>query len=322
MSTLLPSSAPAGAVLRVNVLEQCQLDCGYCRPGTATPTANQERLSSEHYARLARALQGLVRKVRFTGGEPLLRPDFVEVVSAFRAGLPGVALALTTNGARLLPKLDALVDAGLDSATVHVDSLRPDRYRALMGGGDLFAALEAALEAKAALSCVKLNVVVQRGLNEDELGDFLGWSARTGIEVRFIELMNTGSARDFTRAHFFSREEMLSMLAVHGAVDTLPRRHPGDPATLHAVAGVTFGIISSDSTPFCGACDRLRLSPGGELRGCMYERAGAPLGPLLRAHAPLADLRRLLTFACSQKRSYHPSREGDPAPFSMAQRGG
>lgn len=312
--------------LRVNVLEQCQLDCGYCKPGTATVTRAAERLSPEHYARLAQALAGLaplrVRKIRFTGGEPLVRPELVEVVSAFHAHLPQVPLALTTNGVQLARHLARLQDAGLSGATVHIDSLRQHRYRALMGDARVESVLEAVLEAKQALRSVKLNVVVQRGLNDDEVFDFLDWSVKSGVQVRFIELMNTGAARSFTQAHFLGRAELLERLSSRGPITHLARSHPADPASLHEVGGVTFGIISSDSSPFCGDCDRLRLSPGGLLRGCMYAAGGAPLGTLLRQTAPLTELRGLLRLALANKRSHHPALGGERASFSMAQVGG
>lgn len=319
--------ALAEFTLRVNVLEQCQLDCGYCRPGTATVTRSADRLQPEHYARLAQALGGLqplaVRKIRFTGGEPLLRADLPEIISAFHAHLPHVPLALTTNGVHLARHLDRLHVAGLSGATVHVDSLRQDRYAALMGGhARVDAVLASVEEAKHTLRSVKLNVVVQRGLNDDEVGDFLDWSAVTGVQVRFIELMNTGAARDFTGRHFVSRGELLRALERHGPVTTLPRAHPADPASLHEVGGVTFGIISSDSSPFCDDCDRLRLSPAGLLRGCMYARGGAPVGALLRESATLAEVRGLLRLALSQKQSHHPARGLERASFSMAQVGG
>jgi len=312
--------------LRVNVLEQCQLDCGYCRPGTAQPTPNAQRLTPAHYARLATALATLpsptLRKVRFTGGEPLLRDDFDHIVRAFRVALPGTPLAVTTNGQRLGPRLDALARAGLTGATVHVDSLRSDRYRQLMGPGEPDAVLATVLAARGVLEQVKLNVVVQRGLNDDELGDFLEWSSRTGVEVRFIELMNTGSARAFTREHFVSRAEILSRVGARAAVVELERDHPASPAARYIAGGVRFGVISSDSTPFCEACDRLRLSPSGALRGCLYEPEGAPLGPLLLGDRPAAEIGALIRLVGLTRRSWHPSAVTHRAPFSMAQVGG
>lgn len=305
--------------LRVNVGEQCQLECGYCRPSLAKVTAKSARLTPEHYARLAEALVELQpRKLRFTGGEPLLREELAEIVAGFRRWLPAVPLAVTTNGALLPARLPELVSAGLSSATVHVDSLRPERYRELMGGGELSLALEGVAAAKERLGRVKLNVVVQRGRNDDELDDFLDWSEREGVEVRFIELMNTGSAVEFTRAHFLSGAEVVRRLGGR----PVPRREPGDPAALFRVPGVTFGVIASDSAPFCGACDRLRLSASGVLRTCLYAPSGLDLGGLLRAGAGKRQLASALRVTLSMKRSHHPSQQVERAPFSMAAVGG
>lgn len=312
--------SPQRLTLRVNVGEQCQYDCGYCRPGLGrAPTRSSQRLQPAEYERLARLFGPLgVSKVRFTGGEPLLRPDFGEVVAAFHRALPEVTLALTTNGQRL----DALLDApppGLSAVTVHIDSLQPERYRRLMGEGDVGAVLTSVLRAKAIGLSTKLNVVVQRGLNDDELSDFLAWSCRADVEVRFIELMNTGSASDFTLAHFFAGAEVVSRLgATRGG-----RRSAADPACLYrAEDGTVFGLIASDTAPFCGDCARLRLSADGRLRGCLYEPDGAPLAGLLRGGASDAMLGALLESTVGAKRSHHPSLALPRSDFSMADLGG
>lgn len=304
--------------LRVNVGEQCQYDCGYCRPGLLrAPTGSKQRVQPAEYERLAPLFRG-VSKVRFTGGEPLLRPDLREVLWAFHRGLPDAALALTTNGQRL----DALLDSpppGLTAVTVHVDSLLPSRYQALMGKGDVSAVLGSVLRAKAIGLTTKLNVVVQRGLNDDELPDFLSWSRSAGIEVRFIELMNTGSASEFTRAHFIAGAEIVARLKAQ----RVGRRHPADPACLfRAPDGTVFGLIASDTAPFCQDCARLRLSADGRLRGCLYEPGGAPLAGLLRGGASDEMIRALVARAVTAKRSHHPSLALPRTAFSMADLGG
>ncbi|MDP1822312.1 MAG: radical SAM protein [Archangium sp.] len=315
-----PLSRNGSFTLRVNVGEQCQYDCGYCRPGLVrAPTGAAKRVQPTEYARLARLFGSLgVKKVRFTGGEPLLRPDFREVVAAFHGALPGATLALTTNGQRL----EALLDApppGLGAVTVHVDSLQPERYRRLMGEGDVRAVLASVVRARELGFATKLNVVVQRGLNDDELPDFLAWSRRADIEVRFIELMNTGSASEFTRAHFFSGAEVVSRL---GATQ-LGRKSAADPACLFRAAdGTVFGLIASDTAPFCADCARLRLSADGRLRGCLYEPEGAPLIGLLREGASDAMLGALMKRNVAAKQSHHPSLALPRGQFSMADLGG
>lgn len=309
--------------LRVSLLQRCQYDCAYCRPGSVTPRVpRQELLGAGEYHALAALLgEAGVTRVRFTGGEPLLRPDLPEIVGAFRAALPHADLAVTTNGQLLGEQLVPLARAGLRRATVHVDSLDPTRYRALMGNhAEVSGVLAAVLEARAALAQVKLNVVIQGGKNDDEIPAFLAWSATHGIEVRFIELMNTGSARAYTREVFFSGARILERA---GPVTRLPRREQSDPAALYRTAGgVTFGVIASDTEPFCGACNRLRLTCDGVLRGCLYQAGGVPLGAAARAGADQAELRRLIETARAGKRSHHPLRVQQRAPFSMAEAGG
>jgi cyclic pyranopterin phosphate synthase len=310
--------------LRVNLLEQCQLRCGYCLPGTVKPfTSPRHRLSVAEYSRIATCFQGLgLRKVRFTGGEPLLHPHLPGIVAAFRAALPQVRLAVTTNGLRLGARLDELVDAGLQGATVHLDSLRPARYRELMGEGDPAAALAAVVKARARLETVKLNCVVQRDRNVDELWHFLELSRELGVEVRFIELMNTGSAVLYTRKAFVSGAEIVRHVARHEPVAPLPRRHPADPSALYRTAsGITFGVIASDTAPFCSDCDRLRLTPDGRLRGCLYEAGGLPLAEALRG-ANTAVGTALVAQALRSKRSHHPSALAPRVPFSMSEAGG
>lgn len=314
----------AGYVLRVNVLEQCQYRCPYCLPGAVSPyTPNARRLSPQQYERLGRVFLAFgIRKVRFTGGEPLLREDLPEIVSAFREAMPGAELAVTTNGEHLAARLEALIAAGLCRATVHIDSLNPARYRALMGEGDLAAILQTVLHARTVLEDVKVNAVIQRGANDDEIPAFLEWSRRTGVQVRFIELMNTGSAVLYTRKAFCSGAEIVERAGAQGEVRSLPRKSPSDPAALFSVGGVVFGVIASDTQPFCADCNRLRLTPRGQLRGCLYQPGGIELGQAMRDGASDDALAQLVRLGISNKRSHHPDVAADRAPFSMSEAGG
>lgn len=312
--------------LRVSVTERCGYHCPYCQPtGPSHEAAGRRSLSVSDYAVFSRALGGWpVRKLRFTGGEPLGRPDLPAIVRAFHEALPGVPLGLTSNGRLLSKRLDELVDAGLGQVTVHLDSLRPGRYRALMGGGDVDAIVRAAIEASARLDEVKINTVVQRGRNVDELGDFLTLSRLSGLQVRFIELMNTGSAAGYTHEAFFSAAEILDTIRRIAGASPIPRSDPRDPASLWRTDdGVTFGVIASDTMAFCHACDRLRLSAEGRLRGCLYQPFGLDLRPLLDADDQPA-LTAALAGMLAAKHSYHPV-EGQSKrrlPFSMAEVGG
>ncbi len=323
-----PVALLGGLTLRVSVTDRCQYRCGYCLPGSVRPFLPAPRLlgAAEH-GRIARALHGRrVRKVRFTGGEPLLRGDLPEIVEAWASALPDAELALTTNGLLLGQQARRLAQAGLERATLHVDSLRPERYRRIMGQGELATVLAGA-EAARALLALKVNVVVQRGENDDEIADFLRWSEATGLEVRFIEQMNTGSARGYTARTFLSGREVVERAAAAFELEALPRRHASDPAALYRTSrGVVFGVIASDTAPFCGACDRVRLSADGRLRGCLYEHGGLDLSVALRAGASDAELRALVERGLAAKRSRHPSAghfaQDQGAAFSMAETGG
>lgn len=321
-----PAERLSSYSLRLSLLEQCQLQCAYCMPGHGMPaSAHRHWLRAEEHARLAPLFgERGVSKVRFTGGEPLLRPDVADVVRAWRDALPGVELALTTNGLRLPVHVEALARAGLTRITIHLDTLREDRYPRLMGKGAVVTVLEALHLAKSALAEVKFNVVVGRGQNDDEFVSFLELSARTGVEVRFIELMDTGSARDHVARTFLPGAEVIERLRAAGDVRALPRRRASDPAALfhYAPLDVVFGLIASDTQPFCADCDRLRLSAGGLLRGCLYAPSGVNLGEALRANVSDDTLASLLDAAIDGKQSFHPSAGRQRVPFSMADIGG
>ncbi|MBL8715204.1 MAG: radical SAM protein [Myxococcales bacterium] len=298
--------------LRVSVTDQCSYRCRYCQPARAQ--AARARLSTRDYATMAPALARLgVSKVRFTGGEPLQRPDLPGIVREFRAAMPSAMLAVTTNGLLLGACLAELHGAGLSSATVHVDTLRPERYRDLMGGRRLDAVLGATLAARSVLDEVKLNVVVQRGRNDDELFDFLAFSEEHRVEVRFIELMDTGIAAAYAHDAFVSGAEIVERL---GATP-LGRPDPCAPAERWSTCGgVAFGVIASASAPFCDRCNRLRLSCDGTLRGCLYEP-----GTVSLADTEAGELDAVVTHVVNHKKSHHPSRRSLHV-FSMAESGG
>ena len=318
--------------LRVSLLEQCQLSCRYCMPGSVRPyTANHRWLRAAQYARLASYFTAYgVNKLRFTGGEPLLRPDVAEIVSAWRLGMPDADLALTTNGERLGALAMPLAEAGLNRVTVHLDTLRPERYLSLMGPGHPEQVLEGVVTAKKFFHEVKLNVVVQKGMNEDEISDFLALSARLGVEVRFIELMNTGSAQSYVEETFVSGEQILSRVQLSHKIHPRERRLKSDPAMLFEarpygqaeVEPVVFGLIASDTQPFCADCDRLRLTAEGSLRGCLYAPSGPDLGQLLRDNASDEMIATTIEKGLDTKRSHHPLVDRARTPFSMADIGG
>ena len=311
--------------LRVSVLDRCQYRCEYCRPGALAPfLTHDECLSVAQYERMAPCFAAIgVDKVRFTGGEPLLRPELPEIVRVFRASIPEGRLCVTTNGQLLDRALERLAEAGLTGATVHVDSLRPDRYRELMGDGDVGLVLEGLFRAQRRLDEVKVNVVVQRGKNDDELEDFIVFSRRTGIQVRFIELMNTGSNVAYTTKTFFTGREIVERIRARAGAVAIDRARPTDPASLYRTDdGVIFGVIASDTESFCSGCNRLRLTAGGDLRGCLYQACGVDLRGALGRSSP-GELEALIERAVAEKRSHHPQLIPlRRVRFSMAQTGG
>lgn len=312
--------------LRVSVLEQCQYNCPYCLPGTVRPyTHRPSWLTGAEYRDIAKMLSHFpVTKVRFTGGEPLIRPNLPDIIRAFRDELPGATLAITTNGQLLEQKWQALVQSGVSRLNVHIDSLNSQKYRKVMGNGDVDKIVALVLQLRPHFEEVKINLVLQKGINDDELCDFLLFSARHKIEVRFIELMDTGSAADYVKSTFLEGADAVRIIERTYAVTPAPRKHVSDAASLYNVPdlGISFGLIASDTQPFCDNCNRIRLTAQGELRGCLYEPRGLPLGALLREGNSISQLLDRVNNAVLGKRSFHPLTAREKYSFSMAEIGG
>jgi cyclic pyranopterin phosphate synthase len=310
--------------LRVSVTDRCQLRCDYCVPDSVKHTPHY-LLSPEDHGRMATLLSELpIAKVRFTGGEPLLRRDLPNIIQSWKEALPNAALGVTTNGQLLTRRADALHEAGIRMATIHLDTLRADRFADLMGEGDLEHALAAVDASMARGWLTKINVVVQKGRNDDELIHFLDFSKRRGVEVRFIEMMNTGSAHGFVAEHFINGAEIIGRIASERGVKPVARRHPSDPASLFELTdgGLRFGLIASDTQPFCEACDRLRITAKGDLRGCLYAPSGYSLLNSIHDQAePRAEQKKILQ-AIATKKSHHPDIDAERVNFSMAGVGG
>ena len=278
---------PLGS-LRISVTDRCNLRCQYCMPEEEYVWLPREGiLQFEEIVRLARVFARLgVGRVRITGGEPLLRRDLDTLVRQL-AGLDGVRdLALTTNGVLLAAEAPRLAAAGLHRVTVSLDTLNPARFREMTRLDALDRVLEGIRAALAHFSVVKLDSVMVRGTNDDELIDLLEFGRGIGAEVRFIEYMDVGGATRWSMDRVLPRAAMLETIAArYGAVTPLP----GDgwaPADRFALPdGTTFGIISSTTQPFCRTCDRSRLTADGLWFLCLYAREGMDLRALLRAGA-------------------------------------
>jgi cyclic pyranopterin phosphate synthase len=293
---------PLGS-LRLSVTDRCNMRCRYCMPEEEyvwLPRASL--LTFEELARIAGIFASLgATRVRLTGGEPLLRHDLPALV-ALLSRVPQVEdLALTTNGILLGRDAEALRRAGLRRVTVSLDTLRPERLAAFARSAhhqDIIEGIRAAR--RAGLGPVKLNSVVVRGFNEDEIASLLEFGRDEGAEVRFIEYMDVGGATRWSPAEVVPREEILAAVAARfGPVEVLGGGGEGDRAAAPAERfrlrdGTVFGVIASTTAPFCRACDRSRLTADGTWYLCLYAEEGVDLRAPLRAGASDAELAGLI----------------------------
>ena len=287
------------ASLRVSVIDRCDLRCQYCMPEEHyTWLPSKDILNASEIERVVDAFcQVGVRSVRLTGGEPLLRANLPALVARL-AALPLVEdLAMTTNATRLARWAEPLRVAGLQRITVSLDSLDPTRFTALTRRSTHAKALEG-IRAAAAIGfdALKLNVVVMRDFNDDELVDLLEFGREVGAEVRFIEYMDVGGATQWSMQKVVSQAEILARLTAHyGPIETEAGRGSAPAARFRLSDGTRFGIVASVSEPFCGACDRSRLTADGLWYTCLYAQQGTDLKPLLRGGAERERLVRRIS---------------------------
>ncbi len=290
---------PLGS-LRLSVTDRCNMRCRYCMPEEDYLwLPRTSLLSFEELTRLAAVFQGLgVRKIRLTGGEPLLRHGFPDLVRMLAASPTIEDLALTTNGILLEGQLPALLTAGLDRVTVSLDTLRPERLVAFARSTRHVDALGGIRAARAAGLPVKLNSVMVRGFNDDELLDLLEYARLMEVEIRFIEYMDVGGATRWSEAEVLSRDQILAMVAArYGAVEPLTALEdlaaPADRFRLSD--GTVFGIIASVTRPFCRTCDRSRITADGTWYLCLYGDEGVSLRDPLRLGASDEELGALIS---------------------------
>ncbi|MEZ6013483.1 MAG: GTP 3',8-cyclase MoaA [Planctomycetota bacterium] len=282
---------PLGS-LRLSVTDRCNLRCGYCMPEEEyTWLPKRELLSFEELTRVVRATADLgVSKVRLTGGEPLLRRDLERLVADL-AALPHVTdLALTTNAVLLEDQAAGLHAAGLTRLSISLDTLRADRFEHMTRRKDLGRTLAGIAAARrAGFVGTKLNTVVVRGENDDEVFDLLEFARTEELEVRFIEYMDVGGATRWNMGAVLSARELLARLAArYGAIEPI-ESEPSAPADRFRLPdGLVFGVIASTTQPFCGTCDRARVTADGRFFTCLYAREGLALAPLLRGEGDQA----------------------------------
>jgi len=272
--------------LRLSVTDRCNLRCGYCMPEDEYVWLRREQiLSLEELAQLARVfVQSGVRGIRLTGGEPLLRRGLTQLVAEL-AGIPGLQdIALTTNAVHLAEHAAALRAAGLQRLTISLDTLQRERFAELTRR-DRFAEVMQGLDAaeSAGFHSTKLNVVLQRGWNDDELEALLRFGQERQLEVRFIEYMDVGGATHWAMQKVVSHAEILQRLrASFGEIQAVTRTDAAPADRFQLADGTVFGIIASTTRPFCGSCDRSRVTADGTWFRCLYARTGTPLRDVLR----------------------------------------
>jgi len=281
--------------LRISVTDRCNLRCQYCMPERDyvwLPRADV--LDFEEVDRLVDAFTDLgVDRIRLTGGEPLVRRDLPRLVTLL-ASKPAIRdLALTTNGVLLANHARALREAGLHRVTVSLDTLRPDRFQALTRSDELERVLSG-IEAVSTLgfSPVKIDSVVIRGVNDDELIALLEYARSVGAEVRFIEYMDVGGATRWSMDRVVTRAEILGLIARRlGPIVPLSEDTSAPAERFRLADGTVFGVISSTTAPFCRSCDRSRLTADGMWYLCLYARLGIDLRGPLRSGASREQLR-------------------------------
>jgi GTP 3',8-cyclase len=291
--------------LRISVTDRCNLRCGYCMPEEDYVWLPREQiLDFEEISTLADVFMDLgVDKIRLTGGEPLLRRGLPELTRLL-AGKPRLRdLALTTNGVLLGEQAPALRAAGLHRVTVSLDTLRPERFTALTRRPNHAQVLEGiAALAPAGFTETKLDTVVMRGVNDDELADLIEYGRTVPAEVRFIEYMDVGGATRWSIDKVVSRAEMLKILERrYGRIEPVVEESTA-PADRYTLAdGTVFGIIASTTEPFCASCDRSRLTADGVFYLCLYAQKGVDLRGPLRRGASHDELQALIAGAWGRR---------------------
>jgi cyclic pyranopterin phosphate synthase len=295
--------------LRVSLTDRCNLRCEYCMPAEGLDWLPSDLvLTDDEVVRLITiGVERLgISEVRFTGGEPLVRRGLVGIVA--RTHALGVETSLTTNGLGLAHTAAALAEAGLDRVNVSIDSIRPDTFATVTRRDrlhDVVAGLAAAHEA--GLGPVKLNAVLLRGVNDDQAPELLRWAIEHGYQLRFIEQMPLDAQHGWSREAMVTADEIQRVLEKEFVLEPAEEPRGSAPAELFTVDGgpATVGIIASVSRPFCGDCDRVRLTADGQVRNCLFAREESDLRAAMRAGASDDELAQRWVIAMAGKRAGH-----------------
>ncbi|WP_426244425.1 GTP 3',8-cyclase MoaA [Nocardioides sp. LHG3406-4] len=296
--------------LRVSLTDRCNLRCSYCMPAEGLdwlPT--EQTLTDDEVVRLVTigVRQLGVREVRFTGGEPLLRRGLPDIVRRTHE-LGGVETSLTTNALGLTRTARTLADAGLDRVNVSLDTIRPETFAQITRRDrlhDVISGLAAARDA--GLGPVKINAVLLRGVNDDQAAELLRWCIAEGYHLRFIEQMPLDAQHDWSRTEMVTAEEILARLEPEFDLSPAVEPRGSAPAELFSVDGgpATVGIIASVTRPFCGDCDRVRLTADGQVRNCLFARSESDLRTALRSGADDEEIAERWVIAMRGKLAGH-----------------
>ncbi|KAG6943307.1 hypothetical protein JG687_00018551, partial [Phytophthora cactorum] len=305
-SQLLDRFGRAHTYLRISLTERCNLRCRYCMPEDGVPLQpTEELLTTSEITRLAKVFASSgVKRIRLTGGEPLLRRDLVELVAQIRV-IPGIeSVGITTNGITLQKKLLALQQAGVDRLNVSLDTLKPDKFAHITRRQGFTRVMNSILEAQTlGFSPLKINCVVQRRFNLDEVVDFVAFTEKHAVDVRFIEWMPFDSNR-WNDETFVPFKEMMGLIqAEFPLVEKLPDGTNDTSKAFH-VPGFKgqFGFITSMSEHFCGSCNRLRLTADGNLKVCLFGNTEVSLRDAMRYNIADNDIRDIVDVAVKRKK--------------------
>ncbi len=294
--------------LRISVTDKCNLKCVYCMPKRGLKYFEKsEILTSEEIVRFVRiAHQHGLRKVRITGGEPLMKKDIISLISSIKE--TGIRdLSLTTNGIMLSELARKLKKAGLDRVNISLDSMAADRYKTITNGGDINRVLEAIEEAeRVGLSPVKINVVPIRGLNDAEILSFASLTFDKNYHIRFIEFMPVGCNEIWRKDRCISSAEVIEIISKLGNLERLEFKGKG-PSRNYRIKGAkgVIGIISPLSDHFCGFCNRLRLTTDGKIKPCLFSKVAIDIKTPMRSRASDREIEKLFFDSIKVKPQRH-----------------
>ncbi len=305
-SKLIDNYGRIAKKLRVSVTDRCNMRCGYCMPKNNTKWFDDnEVLTFDEIIRLSSILASLgVEKIRLTGGEPLVRPFIENLTKSIRKIRHIKRVGLTTNGLLLSDKIDALKSSGLDNVNISLDSFKEDRFRMMTGINGLNKVISSIQKASDAGFDVKINTVVVRGWNDDEVVEFANFARRTGITVRFIEFMPLDGTGIWRSDLVFSKNEMVEKLESNiGKMFPMLEQEISAPAKLYSFSDGegTIGFIPSVTEPFCNQCDRIRLTSDGRFLTCLFENPGYDIKRDLREGASDQELGKCLVHYMTMK---------------------